>query len=265
MPPVKYDKLRDMIRDRPDLVVELFQEASGIELPRYDLISVPWIGFVDQMATVLIGDPDQPDLMIHVELLSEIIPQRRYSWPSYLARHRAYYKCPVTMVVLCPDEATAEWCRQPIECGLDEGWVLRPWALNLLTDIPAVTDLDKARAMPELTVLSILAHADGPDQDAVLGAFAEAMMVVDPRDAWRYQRYIRSQLSESARSRLDEISYARNKARRAAKLLFIALDTLGFTVDDALHERITTCRDYDQIETWMRLAFKSQTLDEIFN
>ncbi|CNE84529.1 Uncharacterised protein [Mycobacterium tuberculosis] len=264
MPPVKYDKLRDMIRDRPDLVVELFQEASGIELPRYDLISVPWIGFVDQMATVLIGDPDQPDLMIHVELLSEIIPQRRYSWPSYLARHRAYYKCPVTMVVLCQDEATAEWCRQPIECGLDEGWVLRPWALNL-ADVPAVTDLDKARAMPELTVLSILAHADGPDQDAVLAAFAEAMLVVDPGDAWRYHRYIRSQLSESARSRLHEISHARGMAKGGAKVLFTVLDTLGFTIDDALHKRITNCRDYGQIETWMCRAFKSQTLDEIFD
>ncbi|GAA1776897.1 hypothetical protein [Actinomadura chokoriensis] len=263
MPPVEYDKLRDMIRNRPDLVVELYQEASGIELPRYDLISVPWIGFVDQMATVLIGDLDQPDLMIHVELLSEIITERRYSWPSYLARHRAYYKCPVTMVVLCADEATAEWCRQPIECGLDEGWVLRPWALNL-ADVPAVTDLDKARAMPELTVLSILAHADGPDQDAVLTAFAEAMSVVDLGDAWRYQRYIRSQLSESARSRLDEISYARGKAKGGAEVLFTVLDTLGFTVDDALRKRITTCRDYEQIRTWMRRAFKSQTLDEIF-
>ncbi|MFA1551927.1 hypothetical protein [Actinomadura chokoriensis] len=111
-----------MIQNQLAPVLELFQTASGIELPAYDLISVPWIGLVDQMGTVPIGDPDQPDLMIHVELLSEIIPQRRYSWPPHLASHRAYDKYPATMVDLCPDEATAEWCRQPIECGLD-GWV----------------------------------------------------------------------------------------------------------------------------------------------
>lgn len=262
MPPVKYDKLRDMIRDRPDLVVELFQEASGIELPRYDLISVPWIGLVDQMATVLIGDPDQPDLMIHVELLSEIIPQRRYSWPSYLARHRAYYKCPVTMVVLCPDEATAEWCRQPIECGLD-GWVLRPRALNL-AEVPAVTDLDKARALPELTVLSILAHADGPEQKTVLTAYAEAMEVLDPRDAFQYEWYMKSQLSESARSCLREIRYAMGMAEGAANGFLTFLDARGFVVDDALRKRITDCRDLEQIKAWVWRTPSAQTLDEIF-
>jgi hypothetical protein len=37
-------------------------------------------------------------------------PRKRFSWPLYQAVLRARLKCPVEIVVLTLDEATALWC-----------------------------------------------------------------------------------------------------------------------------------------------------------
>src|SRR5690348_8400785 len=74
-----------------------------------------------------------------------------------------------------PDPATATWAARPVELG---GGV-RYWPLVIGPDgIPKITDRDRARREPQLTVLSVLAHgqADVETATAIGGAAAWAIL-----------------------------------------------------------------------------------------
>ncbi|GAA2291364.1 hypothetical protein GCM10010402_57260 [Actinomadura luteofluorescens] len=296
MPSANHELPIALFRDQPALAPEILQAVSGIKPPEYEHISLGSECFNDDNpteyradSTVLLGDPKRPELAIIVE--NQLRPDRRkrFSWPVYLSTLRARRECPVTLLALCPNETTSAWCREPIEMG-HEGWVLRPWVLNL-AEAPAVIDVDKARALPELAILGTPAHADGPHRKAVLTAFAEALEVTDRDRGERYHDYVRSQLSEAARHCLEEIMQAdvyewqsdfarkhiaegeargraegeaKGKAEGEAELLLIVLEGHGFTVDDELRRRITACTDLQQIQIWARRVGTARTLDEIF-
>ncbi|TDC89142.1 hypothetical protein [Actinomadura sp. 7K507] len=280
MPSTEHEVPLELIRNRPALAPELLQAVSGIKPPEYEQISLGSETLTDCKpteyrcdSTVLLGKPEKPDLAIVVETQLDQKERKRYTWPVYLATLRARQECPVTLLVLCPDEKTAAWCREPIETG-HHGWVLRPWVLKL-TDVPAVTELDQARSLPELAILSTVAHADGPDQKAVLTAFAEALQVTDRDKGELYHDYVLSQLSGAARRCLEEIMQAgtyewksdfalKHIAEGEAKLLLTVLESHGFTIDDDLRERITSCQDPEQIHIWARRAATAESLDEIF-
>ncbi|WP_165966027.1 hypothetical protein [Actinomadura sp. 7K534] len=57
---------------------------------------------------------------------------------------------------------------------------------------------------------------------------------------------------------------AEGEAKGEAKLLLTVLETRGFTIDDDLRERITTCQDHEQLHTWARRATAGEPLDRIF-
>ncbi|MFB4306467.1 hypothetical protein [Actinomadura sp. GTD37] len=106
--------------------------------------------------------------------------------------------------------------------------------------------MEKARALPELAILSTPANADGPHRKAVLTAFAEALEVADVYE-WQ---------SDFAHE---------PEARGEVNGLFNVLEARGFTVDDSLRQRITSCTDVRQIGTWTRRAAVTQALDGIFD
>ncbi|TDC44874.1 hypothetical protein E1281_32330 [Actinomadura sp. KC345] len=54
------------------------------------------------------------------------------------------------------------------------------------------------------------------------------------------------------------------RAEGKAELLLIVLESHGFTIDDDLRERITSCQDLEQIHTWARRVATADSLDEIF-
>lgn len=149
-----------------------------------------------------------------------------------------------------------------------------------LTEVPAVTDVDQARSLPELAVLSTVANADGPDRKAVLTAFAEALEVTDRDKGELYHDYVRSQLSEAARHCLEEIMQAgvyewqsdfalkhiaEGKIEGEIELLLVVLESRGFEVGDDLRQRIASCQDLEQIHVWARNAVTASSLDEVFD
>lgn len=288
----KHEVPLDLIRNQPALAPELLQAVSGIKPPEYEQISLGSEALTDCKpteyrcdSTVLLGDPEHPDLAIVVEIQLKPEKRKRYTWPVYLSTLRARKECPVTLLVLCQDKRTTAWCREPVETG-HQGWVLRPWALSL-TDVPAVTDPDKARSLPELAILSTVAHADGPDRKAVLKAFAEALEVTERDRGELYHDYVLARLSAAARHSLEEIMQAevyewqsdfalkhiaegraegevKGRVEEAVDALLIVLESRGFTIDEDLRQRITTCQDLEQIHTWMRRAATASSLNEIF-
>jgi hypothetical protein len=80
------------------------------------------------------------------------------SWPVYLTALRAKLRCPVTLLVLTPLRSVAEWARAPIAIG-HPGFVLTPIAVSF-SDLPRIIDPADASRLPELAVLSAMAHGD---------------------------------------------------------------------------------------------------------
>jgi hypothetical protein len=66
-----------------------------------------------------------------------------WPWPVYVVNTRARLRCPVALLVVCPDAGIAAWCAAPMETG-HQGFVLRPLVLGP-DRVPVVTDVDLAR------------------------------------------------------------------------------------------------------------------------
>jgi hypothetical protein len=292
VPSKEHELPLEMFRNRPQLAPQLLRTAFGIPIPDSDKVSLGSESYSESNpaefrcdATVLVGDPNSPDLGIVVEVQLQHSKRKIYSWPAYLALLRARCECPVTLLVLCPDEATARACEAPIHLG-HRGWVLEPLVLSPAR-LPAVTDLEKARELPELAVLSTPAHADGPHAEAVIQSFCAAIGAVARDDAdigALYHDYVELRLSIAARKLLEETmkldkyqwqgefalrhiaeGEAKGKAEGEARAVLLFLAARGIEISDQARERITSCTVLDRLELWVRRAATVDTAEQLFD
>jgi hypothetical protein len=80
------------------------------------------------------------------------------TWPVYVAALRAQLRCPEMLLVITRDAAITRWARRPIELG-HPGFQLTPLVVDY-ADVPRITDLETASQLPQLAVLSVLAHPE---------------------------------------------------------------------------------------------------------
>jgi hypothetical protein len=221
----------------------------------------------------MVGDAAAPSMAVVVEVQRRYDKDQTFSWPVYLTSLRSRRRCPVTLLVYCPDEATARACATPISIG-HPGWVLRP--LTFCPErLPPITDPEQARKIPELVVLGAPAHADGPDAEAVIRCLDAAIDVVDYDIGLLYHDYAASRLSDAARKLLEEIVKVENyewasefalrhQAQGEATLLLVVLAGRGIDVPDEARARITSCTDKAQLEHWARRASTASTIEDVF-
>lgn len=105
------------------------------------------------------------------------------------------------MLVVTPKRATARWARRPIPLGGGNAWT--PLVVGP-DDIPPVTDSDRARELPELGALSIIAHGKGEPELAmrIAKATLHGLEAVGDEDTRMYFDLIESHLSQAARKAL---------------------------------------------------------------
>ena len=161
------------------------------------------------------------------------------------------------------------------------GSVLTPVALGP-GQVPAVTDLGTARRIPELAVLSALAHGALPDPTPVFEALLTALDAIDHDHANLYTDLVFAVLPAAARDCLEELMtttshqyqsefarryFSQGEARGEAKALLAILDARGIAVPGDIRARISGCADLDQLDAWIRraaTAHKIQDLDDTF-
>lgn len=275
---MRHETLLELFRLRPDLAVALLSDLLGVPVPAHDDVRlepgelgelVPTEYRAD--AVVVLGAGPRCALAVVVEVQLSRDRGKRLSWPVYLAHLRARLGCPVVLLVVCVDVAVARWCAGPIAMG-HPGWVLEPLVLGP-EEIPVVTAPRDAPA--ELAVLSAMAH--GGDRLPVVDALVEALATIPPDRARMYAELVLVALPEAARHHLEELmalgtfeyqsdysrrliaqgrgeGLAEGQARAKAEGVLTVLDARGMTVPAALRDRITSCRDLDRLDTWLRRA-----------
>jgi hypothetical protein len=134
-------------------------------------------------------------VIVEIQLHKDL--DKRFSWPLYVAALRAKLRRPATLLVLTRDRAMARWAAERIELG-HPGFGLAPIVIEL-RDVPRSIDPVQAHKLPELAVLSAIAH---PALDTAATAFS----AIEPLPADQKKLYcdvIRAKLPAALRQILE--------------------------------------------------------------
>jgi len=172
VPSTQHEILVELFRNRGELAAALIRMRDGIALDHarvergsIDLSQVTSTEYRSD-SVILLQDPGGQDLgAIVVEVQLGIDADKRYSWPVYVSVLRAQRRCPTKLLVITSDPVVARWASAPIELG-HPGFCLAPIVVDF-EQVPRIVDPAAALKLPELAVLSVMAH---PEVEVALAA-----------------------------------------------------------------------------------------------
>lgn len=225
------------------------------------------------------GSDDEHIVIIEAQRARD--PDKRASWPYYLAYLHAKYRCPVTLLVTCHDPTVARWARTPIDIGPPAHTSMRVHPLVLGPDnVPAITDPAQAAGDIGYAVLSALLHATSDRAPGILEALADALGTVETTEAKHLAETTDAGLGDTAirklwrdlmttqthryQSLLRQEWTDEGRAEGKASSLLRILEHRGITVDEQARERITGCTDSPTIDRWIDRAFDATGIDDLF-
>ncbi len=161
MPSQLHEALLLLFRNRPTLAPNLLHGALHADLLSYsevlldsaDLTDIQPAEYRADLVVRLVDDTSVFAIVVEVQLSVE--ETKRFVWPVYLANLRARLRCPVCLLVVTADDLVARWAAKSVEMGGSNRFT--PYVLGL-SGVPEMTDTDRARADPEIAVLSAMAH-----------------------------------------------------------------------------------------------------------
>ncbi|GIE27404.1 hypothetical protein Ait01nite_004490 [Actinoplanes italicus] len=145
-----------------------------------------------------------------------------------------------------------------------------------------MTDLDTARRLPELTVLSALAHANRSDPIPLFEALFAALEVIDSPRAGIYHDFVRGNLPAASRKLLEDLvsatkdryfsdwarqqhaeGMAEGMAEGRAGSIITVLTARGIEVSDEAHAKINACTDLEQLDQWIQRAAVAERVEDL--
>jgi hypothetical protein len=220
MPTLEHNGFIDMFRENPALAPHFLAILFHVDVPGYASVTV-----VEATLDQLIPVEFRADLVLELRdangtLVLAIIlevqrdkdPDKKYSWPVYVAAVRAKKRCPACVLVIAPDADVAAWAAEPIDLGL--GRTIAPLVLGP-SIVPEVTDLAEAQQEAELAILSSVVHGNGPNGLDVVQAALGALGRFDQEHAAVYFQIVYNALREPARRALEALIMERQTQAKA--------------------------------------------------
>ncbi|MCA9655702.1 MAG: hypothetical protein KC501_37680 [Myxococcales bacterium] len=131
-------------------------------------------------------------------------PSKPTNWVVYVSITRRRLRCPTSLVVVTPFEGVESWAAGPIEIG--RGHSLVPIVIGP-SSIPHDVSLERAREIPMLATLAVVAHGRGPHAEQV-GRVAidtiRAMVAGEDQEAGYHADVVYAFLDEDVRRTLEE-------------------------------------------------------------
>lgn len=292
MPTLEHNALVELFRDDPRLAPHLLEILFNLQLPPYRDV-----GVVESSLDQLIPVEFRADLVLELrdeagvlvlaiilEVQRDEAPRKKYAWPVYVAVARAQRECATIVLVVAPDAAVASWAAQPIDLGLGLGSI-RPLVLGPAT-VPAITDQTEAERETGLSVLSAIAHGNGPNGLAVVLAALTAIGRLNPEHAAAYFQIVYNALREPVQRALEALVMQQQaqgkvkfppfvqqifdsgelkgelKGKRDTLLRFLSRAGIALTEDE--RERIRTCEDPAMLDRWVDNVIGAKTAADIF-
>ena len=285
MPSISHESLVALFRDCPALGPELLRQSMGIELSPDTTPQLTSEAFSDLFppeyradAVVLLIDSKETVIeTVIVEVQLDRSSQKRYAWPYYATAARARYRRPATIVVIATDEDVARWARRPI--ALDRaGNTYLPIVLGPAA-VPKITSSELASAMPELAVLSAVAHGSGDSSEDIGRVALNACKSLDEEREALYTDLVLASLDEAARRALEALMNLKNyefqsePARRWAaitrrkhgqEVLRRQLAQRFGDLPARVEERIERA-ETDELERWLDRVIPAESLEAVFS
>ncbi|QVQ53303.1 hypothetical protein J4H86_05915 [Spiractinospora alimapuensis] len=300
MPESPHEALHQIFREDTSLICRVLQQFADADIDDPTSVTVlnvdltefkPLVRFTDTALMCEWGDDKH---IFIVESQTEQEGEKRAAWPYYVAYLHNKYNCPVTLVVLCSDQAVARWAKRPIVIGLSQHPSMVVTALAFgPKDIAPIADPDEASKHIQLAVFSTLIHRkDTPTVSEQLDALAEALATIDTKSAthlahftgaglgptmarqiWsdlmnagthQYQSDFTAQWEAKGEARGEARGEAKGRAKGEAQALLRILDRRDIPVDETSRTRILACDDLEQLGHWIDRALTATSIDELF-
>ncbi|WP_100448772.1 hypothetical protein [Glycomyces xiaoerkulensis] len=277
-----------LFQNRPELAAELLVKRVGADLPAYASAESESEALTDNDPIELNCDNvsvfrdavGNAVYAIITEVQRSEDAAKSFSWPMYLTILRKRLQCPVRLLVVCTDDATAHWARRPIEIG--------PPGFTLLADVIGpeeliqATDEQEAHEAAELLILAAAMVRKGPQGDSMAHALGRRLNELSEAErrkyagwAWRllsqeacrvleeymsltYQEYL-----ESPAGQLELRGERRGELRGEIRALLKLVELRGIEVSAEARERIESCTDSGQVERWFARAVEASSIDQI--
>jgi hypothetical protein len=305
MPTLEHNGLIEMFRENPSLAPHFLATVFHLDVPRHASVRVA-DSALDQMIPVefradlvleLLDEEGKPTLAVILEAQREKKPRKKFSWPVYVAVARAERECPAIVLVLATDAEVAAWASEAIDLGLGFGSI-QPLVLGPTT-VPLVTDPVVAEREIELSVLSAMAHGNGPDGLAVLQAAFGALGRLDGEHAALYFQIIWNVLREPMRRALEALAMERQIEGKATfppfaqqlidrgkvegklegrlegkaegkleglhEALLRLLARAGIALGDDDRARIRACNDTATLDRWIENVIGAKTIADVLS
>jgi hypothetical protein len=177
VPSFDHEILVDLFRENAVLASELLRSCVGIDIDHaradhgsIDLSQVVSPEYRADNVAILRGADGRPVTGVIVEVQLRKDRDKLQSWPVYVAALRARLGCPAMLLVIAPKPAIARWARRPIELG-HPGFSLTPLVISF-ANVPRVRDPTAASQLPELAMLSVMAHPEVEIAQAAIQAIS---------------------------------------------------------------------------------------------
>jgi hypothetical protein len=288
MPSPWHDSVKRLVEEQPDFAVRVVRDLMGEPLPHRLAARLAPSNFNDRPSidfdcdTVVVAGPHHdPVRGIIVEAQQAKLEDKRRKMAKYAAELWVLLGCPVDVVVICPDEATADYYAVPVVTTLP-GYVFTARPLYP-SRIPVITDPEDMAADPARATLVVGYHGAEP---GVALAFAEGMALLGEAgyaytdigyslSPLQVQRLLEEIMStgtiplntpwaKKAYAEGSEKGLADGVAKGEAKAVLTILETRRLDVTTADRDRISSCTDLAQLQDWVRRAVTAKTTSDLF-
>ena len=302
MPSVTHEAPIELIRQHPDLAVELLQAMSDVDLPSEIAVSlgptdlsevVPAKFLADAVVIVADKATGEPALVIIIEPQGRDDPTKEFSWPVYLTVVRRHLRCQrAFLLVICPDPEEAKKCRRVISTG-HPGFDLAPEVIDPL-NAPGV-----GSASPYLAIFAAYMGAMNLEGDQGARAFLTAVREsgASAADRKRLSTIMLNLASDAARRRLETMmttvewksdfiegfvqeglqkgmqqglqkgmqqGLQKGEVKAKSEDVLKVIDSRAINVTAEEREQVASCTDIAQLDEWFDSALTAETAADIF-
>ena len=285
MPSSWHDSVTAIFTEHPELAVEIATSLNGAHVPRGLPMRVEFPNINDRPSTdfqadavIVAGPARDPVRAVIVEAQKRTLHDKPPQWARYAAQLWTFLRCPVDVLVICPDAKSAFWYARPVPTSLP-GYTHLPVVLPP-SAVPAIVNAKEAAVRPAMAALSVAYHGANP---AVCRAFADGLSRLPHDDAVKYHEHAFNMAPLAVQRILEQLMTSgtwpvyspiakehfgrgkkEGKAEGEADAILLVLEARGLDVTDAERERISGCTDLRQLRKWIRRAATADRTGDLF-
>jgi hypothetical protein len=287
MPSSWHDSVTTIFTENPRLALEIATSLNGARLPDGIPVRAEAPNFNDRPsadfqadAVIVAGAARAPVRAVIVEAQKRTLRDKAPQWARYAAQLWIFLRCPVDVLVICPDAKSAFWYARPVPTSLP-GYTHQPIVLPP-SAVPAITRPEEVAARPAMAALSVAYHGANL---AVSQAFVDGMRQLSSDHVLKYHEHAFNMAPLTVQRILEDLmksdttpvyspfakeTFGRGmregkkegRAEGQSDAILGVLEARNLHVTDAERERIAGCTDLKQLKNWVRrIATVEQTSD----